>query len=229
MKRQREEDVVVPLPRGLAGLQSRTAFLSEWFGIYGGDDLYEIEVKVKDVSERQFAHMRDRLRSFAGWESTSTVSSTDVAHSNEVRGTVRPGEPTSYMLKRRVDSVDVAADGGVALRFTVSTEEPAPAPLGSEPTMVRLKTRHSFNRKREFNYDLTEVRSGRDGAEASKASMEYEVELEWVGQAGAEAFAEGYTAHGGVGTPASALALKFVMKAQDLVDMAVEGRGAHQR
>ena len=76
---------------------------------------------------------------------------------------------------------------------------------------ARYKKRHSFNRKNEFQYDLTEVRSGSTVEEArASRSVEYEIELEWIGQKAAK---EGrYAALGG----AKHLAEKYLLKVQDI-------------
>jgi hypothetical protein len=103
--------------------------------------------------------------------------------------------------------------GGELLRFTCCTETVVGQPPPSDPpTKVRLKRRYRFDRKGEFLYELTEVRSGADLVAARAAAATYEVELEWVGRAGVPAYLR---QAGG----AKLLVEKFVMKAADLVVM----------
>ena len=42
-------------------------FLARWFVDFAPDPLYEVEVKLKDVSAAAFAHMLRKLDTFAGW------------------------------------------------------------------------------------------------------------------------------------------------------------------
>ena len=106
------------------------------------------------------------------------------------------------------------------MRFSVSSEEPLsehalPAHLvGAEINVVRVKTRYSYNHKREVMFDLTEVRSGHSEAVARGAHPEYEVELEWCGQAVAQRYKP------------DQLAEKFLCKIVDLLGMKFEAEQA---
>lgn len=223
-KRKRPANEISDCDPGLKGLTAQCDFLEAWFASHGADELYEIEVKLKAVDERQFLHIRSRLDSFPHWLRKSSVETHDYNHRSGTRKTTE-GTSARYLIKTRIDDRDVTGDSGRHVRFSLSSEEECNAPDASdEVDVVRIKLRHSFNRKNEFLYELTEVRSGRTLAEARSSPATYEVELEWCGQAGADAFAEAFAAQvPAAGRPASAaaaLAEKLLMKVQDLVEMA---------
>ena len=90
---------------------------------------------------------------------------------------------------------------------------------GHEVQHVRYKRRHSFNRKNEFQYDLTEVRSGGTMEEArTSRSVEYEIELEWIGQNSVKAGK--YDSLGG----AKHLAEKYLLKVADMCMLVAAAR-----
>lgn len=207
----------------LSSLRRQCKFLTDWFQHYGGDTLYEIEVKVKDVDKDTFEHMRKKLESFNDWKSRTVTDSTDIKHSNGVRGTIVTGQQPTFLVKKKVGShkdVNIDDDDDIEpelLRFTCNTEERVGQPRDDcRAVNFRIKRRYTFNRKGEFSYDLTEVRSGGSMEAAQRASTVYEVELEWCGAAAAR----GYLSQGGP----QLLVEKFLMKAADLVVMKREAQ-----
>lgn len=132
------------------------------------------------------------------------------------------------ITKRTVARLDTdPRDLRESVRFTAATEtsEPLPASASASPiTLVRLKSRWSYNHKGEFCFDLTEVRAGRDEREAGGANPEYEVEVEWIG-------GPRWAASGGAFPPGAApvFASKFLGKVADLVAMKREAEAARGR
>jgi hypothetical protein len=218
-------------------------FLEGWFVIYGSNPQYEIEARVKDVDAVEFAYIKRQLDKNPAWHSRSVVSTLDTMHRQRVRKTVvldAAAEQTTCLVKTKIEQQDIMAPipgsrRPEPVRFGCSTEVSAEAPGADDPpTLYRLKKRYSYNHKREFLYELTEVRSGYTMAEAEGASTEYEVELEWCGSS----LFRSYYAAAGVAPPpgqnsnAAAIALqeanakvgallaaKMCMKILDLLTM----------
>ena len=135
------------------------------------------------------------------WTSKEVIDSVDVGHASKVRGTMRAGHAHSFILKTTAEHEDVrvvgggggnggghgaaaaaaaAAAGGGApsssptlLRFSLSTERELSHPPGPEdpPVNFRIKKRYRFNRKNEFLYELTAVKSGATLAAAQQAEI----------------------------------------------------------
>lgn len=118
-------------------------------------------------------------------------------------------EPHDFEVK------DPATLLAIPVRLSCNSELPVESlRQGMEVKYVRHKKRHSFNRKNEFQYDLTEVRSGTSVEEArASTKVEYEIELEWVGQKSFEAL-------GG----AKALAQKYYLKILDIVALVAKAQ-----
>ena len=181
------------------------------------------------MSSAVFASVLGRLQRSDGWASSSTELTTDIIHRSGTRGTVRGRgiEPTFLIKEASEAKVDLEvasssssrapAGATVAMRLSCSSERSMPMPGAQDPPeLFRLKTRHSFNRKQEFLYELTEVRSGPSMELAAAAAPVFEVELEWCGQAAAKACPGG---------PAL-LRDKFLAKLQDICNMVAEAREA---
>lgn len=222
-------------PADAASFAAATGFLRAWFASFGGDVAHEIEARVTGgVTPAVFARVRARLTGAAAgtWSSTREEVTVDVIHAGGTRGTVRGGGalPT-FVRKQQLERVDldVPVGGGadVAMRLACAAEAPAPQPPQHDaPVRFRVKRRTTFTRKGEFNYDLTEVRTGDSVTEAHAAAPAYEVELEWCAQAAA---ANGAYAHAGGGNPiavAEHLAEKFRAKLLDVAALVHAARVA---
>jgi hypothetical protein len=182
------------------------------------------------VSAPVFSAVLSKLERFDGWTWRRTVETTDTMYASGVRCTVRgDGGAPSYLAKQDADGrVDVLVGGGaggagggggagVTMRISCNSEVPVPPPRsGDAVVFVRLKRRTTFNRKEEFLYDLTEVRSGETRALAAAAPPTYEVELEWCGQPRAAAGEFGAVPGGGA---ARLMADKFIAKVRDIAGL----------
>ena len=197
--------------------------LTAWFERYGAEPSAEIEARIcGGVSATVFYAVLTKLRGFRDWSSEPVVEDTmDVVHRSGVRGTQRAGVVgvtflSKEALEERLDVTAVSGAGvGVSIRFSVHREQPMPAPHAYDaPTLFRLKRRYKFERKAEFVFDLTEVRSGPNRSSAEAEAPVYEVEIEWIGQ-------RRMTEIIGPGGPArfAFLAKKYLAKVQDTVDL----------
>lgn len=217
----RARDIYAPTGQQSQLLLEAVPILTDWFARYGGDPRREIEARVKDISQTEFNFICSRLSTNAF---TQTLSKTiDTNYVNRTRCTRTcdseagsAAAPPSYLRKEQLERADVL---GRAVRLSVSSETPAPPPGEYDSVeVVRWKQRRSFAYKREFLYELTEVRSGFREGDLANAPLEYEVELEWSGQARAAsrlAVDAGFAAH---------LAQSMASKVQDLLDMCGEAR-----
>ena len=185
---------------------------------YGGQPQYEIEARVKDVDAAVFASMLRKLQSNQNWLDKSTTVTVDSNFNGGIRQTSTAGHAPQYLRKSKVDQLDVYTSDGERIRFSVCCEErlaPAEVPSlsHSDLRVVRVKTRHSFNHKGEVLFELTEVKSGSSESEALRAYTEYEVELEWCGQAVASRYSS------------DLLLRKFAAKVADLLAMKMAAEG----
>lgn len=200
--------------------------MKAWFQQFSADPQMEIEARVKGVSKKEFLSVLKMLKGNPHWSSQRETLMMDVAYtgSPRVRGTYDAKAPLEsrveqFLVKTRVNKpLDVTSrDGEVDVRFSLQREVPtAGPPAGATASLYRLKHRYTFVHKAEVAYELTEVRSSSLSEEdAHEAEPEYEVELEWCGQA----------SQGVVDNDlAELMARKYVVKVDDIVCMVTKMR-----
>lgn len=102
-------------------------------------------------------------------------------------GTVRhsvsfDGKHVESMTKKKLGHLEIdLPDTGFGIRFSLKAEILTRLDHADEkrgPDSVRIKKRTTFVYNKEFNFDLTQVQSGRTEAEASNVGPSYEVEVE---------------------------------------------------
>ena len=185
--------------------------LASWFVAYGCDARVEIEARLRGVCAGEFAYMQRKLRSFAGWARVEATATVDTRYWSGVRSTAGAGAGAEHVVKETLAHVDVALADGVALRVAVAAEDAVPAPSAGEAVQsVRLKDRTRFCLASGVAFDLTRVCAGASAAAAAAAPPEYEVEVEWCGQAAAAATPRSAPA-------AALLADDFLLKVEDVV------------
>ena len=170
--------------------------LTNWFGQYGSNSLFEIEARVQDVGGAGFERVLQSLLSHKGWSNApiSPQISLDMMHANGVRETQsfdlkqggRPSGPPTFLRKVKQTESKLETPSGYTVKFAVATENEtsaAPPPVH----MYRHKERYSFVHKNLFKFELTRVKQGPSDEAARAADMQYEVELEFCGQEREEA------------------------------------------
>lgn len=183
------------LPRAQAALSLPVATeldeylgdLADLFERFGRDKVFEIEARIKRVSPDEFAFIKKHLDRSPALKAFPIRHTTDISY-GDIRATLEDGRPPIYMVKRRVAYFDMHLADGNEVRVSVSTEEIEPrAPSAyTFPEGVRLKTRHSYEYKDELLYELTQVRSGRDAADAAAAVPDHEVRVRFASDSHAE-------------------------------------------
>jgi len=160
-----------------------SAKLFSWFQRYGTSAEMEIEARVREVDDVKFEELLKKLRSFPGWTAREEVVSTDILHESGVRETRPMQGPSTFMFKEKIDQLDVfGTDDHHPVRLSVSSERPVRAD-NTAWRLVRHKKRHTFVHKGTFKFELTEVKQGPSWETASREDSEFEVEVEYCGQA----------------------------------------------
>ena len=166
------------------------AKLLEWFTKYGANSTYEIEARVKDVSQLGFEAVLAKMKGNKGWSNTPAEEMTlDMMHASGVRETqpVRIADgaangASTFLRKTRVDEpAQTETPGGHMVRFACASEREGGSD-GSEVHTYRYKKRVKFVHKKLFSFELTRVWQGPTAASAKAAEPLYEVELEFCGQ-----------------------------------------------
>jgi len=228
-------------------------YVTDFMATSGAQRTHELEARVRGgVSAAAFSSVLRRLQGSGRgmWAFTLVEESMDVTFSDRSRTTVAqapaaavaaaaaagapppPPPPPVRVRKRRLadphdfELLDAATGRAIPFRVSCAEEEPLPAPaapLAAAPEVFRLKKRHSFNRKNEMQFDLTEVRSGGSLDAARRAPPVFEVELEWRGQENAARGA--YAGAGG----APRMAEVFLCKLRDLCALVAGAFGEEER
>ena len=195
----------------------REALLA-WFGQYGNNSLFEIEMRVQEVGAGGFERLLTALQSHKGWASAEPPAlSLDIMHATGVRETrdMTPGvsKPAVYLRKQKGNDLKVSTPSGYDVRFQVSSEAEASADA-SPAHLFRHKQRYTFVHKNLFKFELTRVKQGPTSDAALSADTTHEVEIEFCGQANAEAHGPPY------------LADSMLMKAADVLHHLASGGAA---
>ena len=156
--------------------------LIEWFARYGASPTYEIEVRIKDVTELGWNTVYKKLSSNRGWSNKpEVVNTTDLMHMTGVRETKQANNaPSTFLRKEKHDHIDVES-AGRQVRFAIASEVNTPSE-NSPVRTVRFKQRTTFEHKRMFKFELTKVKQGDTPAAANAAEVEHEIEIEFCGQ-----------------------------------------------
>lgn len=160
------------------------AKLYAWFSRYGGSSEVELEARVREIDPDKFEELLRKLRSNPAWsQKPVTVTSSDLVHVSGVRETRGGPEGVSFLRKLKLGTFDVfGTDTHHPVRLQASSEKPTAA--DSTPlSVVRHKKRHTFVHKNLFKFELTEVKSGPSWETAMNEDWEYEIEVEYCGQA----------------------------------------------
>ena len=223
------------------------AYVASFMSAHGAAPTYELEARIRGgVAPVVFARVLRRLQGAGAgvWAFTSVEESLDVTFPCRTRTThtaaaaapaapAAPPPPPTHLRKRRLadpqdlELRDPATGVLVPVRVSCAEEQPVAAPLGgaaAQPELFRLKRRHSFNRRHELQYDLTEVRAGPTLALARAAPPPFEVEVEWRGQDAAArgAYDGGDGVGGGGGGGTALMTEKFMCKLADLVGLVAQ-------
>eukprot|EP00908_Phaeocystis_cordata_P016703 Transcript_280.p1 GENE.Transcript_280~~Transcript_280.p1 ORF type:complete len:403 (+),score=83.31 Transcript_280:92-1300(+) len=161
-----------------------------WFKGNSDSSEIEIEARVKDVSQLGFDTIMRNLMSNRGWSNQPKEETTlDLIHASGVRETRDNANQVSFLRKQRHDAALVMC-GDYEVRFAVASENRAvpgrdlPAEGDtSEISTWRYKRRIQFVHKGLFSFDLTKVKQGATQQLAQQADTQYEIEVEFCGQA----------------------------------------------
>ena len=141
------------------------AKLLEWFTKYGANSTYEIEARVKDVSQLAFEAVLAKMKGNKGWSNTPAEEMTlDMMHASGVRETqpVRIADgaangASTFLRKTRVDEpAQTETPGGHMVRFPCASEREGGSD-GSEVHTYRYKKRVNVVHKKLFSFELTRV------------------------------------------------------------------------
>ena len=136
------------------------AKLLEWFTKYGANSTYEIEARVKDVSQLGFEAVLAKMKGNKGWSNTPAEEMTlDMMHASGVRETqpVRIADgaangASTFLRKTRVDEpAQTETPGGHMVRFACASEREGGSD-GSEVHTYRYKKRVKFVHKKLFSF-----------------------------------------------------------------------------
>lgn len=160
------------------------AKLFSWFQRFGMLPHVEIEARVREVDQDKFEEYLAILRRGKRWtRREEDVFTVDIIHESGVRETRPPQGPPTYMLKEKKDIFDVlGTDAHHPVRLSVSEERPVHRDE-SAVSVVRYKNRHTFEHKSLFKFELTEIKQGPSMEMAENEDSEYEIEIEYCGQA----------------------------------------------
>ena len=154
--------------------------LREWFVRYGPNPKFEIEARIRDVTEVGFNSVLQKLLSNRGWSNTPAPEDTlDLVHATGVRET-RHMTGASFLRKQKWDNVDVMTRER-SVRFAVASEEATREDTSPVQTW-RWKQRTTFVHKRAFKFELTKVKQGGSEQEARGSEPIFEIEIEFCGQ-----------------------------------------------
>lgn len=198
-----------------AGVHER---LAGWFRKYGASTVYEVECRIRDVTEAGFERVLQSLLSNKSWTNTPMPEVTiDQIHATGVRETRKvvagPPAPSAFMRKQQGDEFIVGTPAGFDVKFQVSSERESSADA-SPVHCWRHKQRIEFVHKNTFRFDLTKVKQGSNDQAARAAETQFEVEIEFCGQSAEAASRPEY------------LADSMLMKAADLLrQLAAPGTG----
>ena len=149
-----------------------------WFRSYGTNPLFEIECRIKDVTEVGFERVLTNLHSNKSWSTPpQRVETCDLMHATGVRET-REGQRVSFIRKERGNEFLVSTPVRHDVRFQVSKESEEHND-SSEVHNVRYKQRTTFVHKNMFKFELTKVRQGSTDMAARQSGMQFEVEIEF--------------------------------------------------
>ena len=157
-------------------------YLVDWFTQFGQNPMYEIEARIKGVTEVPFGRVVASLMSNKDWSSEPVkVDSTDLMHATRVRET-RVGQQRTFIRKERAqDDIYVTTPTGYDVRFQCATERDMPADA-TPIHQVRYKQRMTFVHKGLFKFELTRVKEGPNERAAWGAEDQFEIEVEYCGQ-----------------------------------------------
>ncbi len=201
--------------------------LMQWFRRFATDPEVEIEARVKDVTDDEFVFVSQRLETNPSWSADVSTTMVDVTYAgfDRVRGTydgqAAPGaRAVSFIKKERIEfplDISTGEPHHIWVRFALSREKRVSGPpRGVEGNHFRVKKRRSFVHNHQVAYELTRVQSGGSEEQALASRAQCEVELEWCGQATVPNNPNAETL--------SDLALGFVTKIDDVIDMIVQCR-----
>lgn len=159
--------------------------LASWFAQYGSNSVYEVECRIRGVTEPGFERVLQSLTSCHAWTNTPTPEvSVDQIHATGVRESRKlvtgQAPPATFMRKQHGDEFFADA-AGHDIKFQVSSERESSADA-SPVHCWRHKQRIEFIHKDVFRYDLTRVKQGSNDQAARAAETQFEIELEFCGQ-----------------------------------------------
>ena len=153
--------------------------LHAWFVRYGNNQQFEIEARIRDVTELGFKVVEAKLSSNKAWSNRpQPIDSLDLLHATGVRETRSAnGAPPTFLRKQKHEHYDVYT-GERSVRFAVASEVPTPQDTSPVRT-YRYKQRVTFEHKRTFKFELTRVKQGDSERGALAAEEQHEIEIEY--------------------------------------------------
>ena len=165
-----------------------------WFKGNSDNKGIEVEARIKDVSQLGFETVLRSLASNKGWSNKPKERTTlDLIHASGVRETHDDAQKVSFMRKERHEQFNCeCGTSGYEVRFAVASESEERVGFQdtSEVSTWRYKQRTQFVHKGLFSFDLTRVKQGDTKLLAQQAETQYEIEIEFCGQADAIAAKE---------------------------------------
>jgi len=158
-----------------------------WFKGNSDNRGIEVEARIKDVSQLGFETVLRSLTSNKSWSNKPKEQTTlDLIHASGVRETHDDAKNVSFMRKERHEHFNCeCGSSGYEVRFAVASESEEKVGFQdtSEVSTWRYKQRTQFVHKGLFSFDLTKVKQGVTKILAQQAETQYEIEVEFCGQA----------------------------------------------
>ena len=149
--------------------------LLQWFHKYGPDPNFEIEARIRDITEVGFNNIHRTLSSANTWSNRPMPEDTlDQIRATGVRET-SGSQGSTFLRKQKHEHMDVMTTER-SVRFAVSSE----LKTGQDTSPIRTyryKQRTTFEHKRAFKFELTRVKQGDSLDAARQSDLVHEIEV----------------------------------------------------
>ena len=158
-----------------------------WFKGNSDNPGIEVEARIKGVSQLGFETVLRSLTSNKSWSNEPKERTTlDLVRASGVRETRDDANKVTFLRKERHEQFNCeCGTSEYEVRFAVASESEERVGFQdtSEVSTWRYKQRIQFVHKGLFSFDLTKVKQGDTQQLAKAAETQYEIEVEFCGQA----------------------------------------------